>query len=517
VLDRVKTLAAAHRPFCLLVALGAVIRVLTMVAYPPALFFNDSWGYVFNAFTGHPVSFSYLRPNGYPVLIHLLTLPGRNLVQLIALQHLAGLVTGTLVYAALVRARVSRLLALLAASLVLLDGYMITLEQYVMPEAFFTLTLLVAALLVVWPRLGALDRPEATPAAQAAQAAPATPAAQAAQAAPATPAAQAAPATPAAPAAPAARAAGLAGLLLGAAVIQREAALFTAPFFLLYLLWARVGTRRFAAFTAALVLPVLGYAALYDARFGVFGLTETSGWTLYGRVAAFADCSGAGITKAERPLCESSAQRRSHPGSPTWYIWDGSSPAAKLFHGGHQTRQTQEHANKILDSFAHRILFHHPLKYASVVGGDVLRYFTPGAAPFNDAISATSLPRNAAAEPKNEPDRRRVLPSVHPAVRAPAGLVRAYRALVHAPRPVLALLALASLAALILRLRARRELLLLAGAGLALVIGAAATAGFGLRYMLPAVPLLGIGGSLALGDLATTRRRHSATAGPGQR
>jgi hypothetical protein len=467
VLDRVKTLTAAHRPFCVLLALGAAIRVLTMVAYPPALFFNDSWGYVFTAFTGHPVSFSYLRPNGYPVLIHLLTLPGRNLLQLIALQHLAGLVTGTLVYAALVRARLSRLLALLAASLVLLDGYMITLEQYVMPEAFFTLTLLVAALLVVWPRLGALDRARA---------------------------------------APAAKAAGFAGLLLAAAVIQREAALFTAPFFLVYLLWARVGSRRFAAFTAALVLPVLAYAALYDARFGVFGLTETSGWTLYGRVAAFADCSGAGIPTAERPLCESSAQRQSHPSSPTWYIWDGSSPASRLFHGGHQTRQTQEHANKILDSFAHKILLHHPLKYASVVGGDVLRYFTPGATPFNDAVSATSLPRTAAAEPKNEPDRRRVIPSVHPAVRAPAGLVRAYRALIHVPRPVLALLALASLAALALRLRARRELLLLAGAGLALVIGAAATAGFGLRYMLPAVPLLGIGGSLALGDLVANRK-----------
>jgi hypothetical protein len=251
---------------------------------------------------------------------------------------------------------------------------------------------------------------------------------------------------------------------------------------------------------------VLGYAGLYDARLGVFGLTETSGWTLYGRVAAVADCAGAGVPGAQRPLCESTPQRRSHPDSPTWYIWDGSSPAARLFHGGHQTRETQEHANRVLAAFARRIIVHQPLDYIRLVGGDALRYFTPGATPFNDAVSATSLPATAGAEPRNERDRRRVLPTVHPAVRSPAGLVRAYRDPIHVPRPVLALLALTALVAVALRTAKRKEVLLLAGSGLALVLGAAATAGFGMRYLLPAVPLLGIGGSLAVRDLLERRR-----------
>jgi hypothetical protein len=62
-------------------------------------------------------------------------------------------------------------------------------------------------------------------------------------------------------------------------------------------------------------------------------------------------------------------------------------------------------------------------------------------------------------------------------------------------------LALASLAGLVLRTTWRRETLLFAGSGLLLIIGTSATAGFGLRYLLPAVPLLAVGGVVALRDL----------------
>lgn len=468
----------AHWPLLALLVAGATVRVLAMVAYQPALFFNDSWGYIFTAFTGHPVSLSYLHPNGYPVLMRLLTVPGRDLMQLVALQHLSGLVVGSLVYAALIHARVPRLIAAIAAALVLLDGYAITLEQYVMPETLFTLTLLVALLLIAWRRLGLRAAARESPPSWRARE----------------------------PGSPGAATTLLAGLLLAAAVIQRESALFAAPVFVVYLLWARTGPRRIAVFLAAAAVPVLGYAALYDARAGVFGLNETSGWVLYGRVAGFADCAGAGIPRAERPLCETSAQRRSHPDAPDWYIWDGSSPALRLFHGGHQTRQLQERANRVLGAFARRIIVHQPLAYVSAVGTDIEKYFTPGATPFNDAVSATSLPATAAAEPVDDRVRHRVLPGVRPTVQSPAGFVRSYRDAVHVPRPLLALLVLISALALGFRVRARREILLLTGSGMALVVGTAATAGFGIRYLLPAVPVMAIGGSLAAWDLFTERR-----------
>jgi hypothetical protein len=441
-----------------LVAIGIVLRILMMLAYRPALFFSDSWGYLFTAFTGHPVSFSYLRPNGYAVLIRLLTAPGRDLDELIALQHLSGVAIGVLVYVVLIRARAARPLALIAAALVLLDGYRITLEQYAMPDTLFTLTLFVAALVLVWARFE--------------------------------------------PSRPGVAAYAVAGVLLAASVLQREAALFAVPAFLLYLLWTRIGLRRLGAFVLTLAIPVLAYAGLYQARLGVFGLSESDGWTLYGRVAAFASCPGAGIPASERPLCQTRAQRASNPAAGTWYIWDASSPADRLFHGGHQTRELQEQANRKLGDFADRIIVHQPLGYLDASFSDFLRYFTPGATPFNDAVSATSLPPRGAAEARSERVRRRVLPAMHPRVGPPAGFVRAYRSVLHVPRPVLALLAIASLAALLARVPGRREVLLLSGTAILIILGTAATAGFGLRYLLPAVPFLAVGGVLALRDLS---------------
>jgi hypothetical protein len=120
-----------HAVFAGVLLAGTFVRILTMIAYPPALFFGDSWGYIVGAFAGHPIAISNIRVSGYSALIRLFTLHSRDLVQLVAVQHLAGLEIGTLIYVALVRARVPRVGAAAAAALVLLDGYAITLEQYV--------------------------------------------------------------------------------------------------------------------------------------------------------------------------------------------------------------------------------------------------------------------------------------------------------------------------------------------------------------------------------------------------
>jgi hypothetical protein len=91
------------------------------------------------------------------------------------------------------------------------------------------------------------------------------------------------------------------------------------------------------------------------------------------------------------------------------------------------------------------------------------------------------------------------LPDVSFGIHSPARLVAAYRSLLHVPRPVLALLALLSLLAVVARKPARRETFLFSGSGIALLLGSAATAGFSFRYLLPAVPLLAVGGTLAGG------------------
>jgi hypothetical protein len=447
-----------------LVLIGAIVRVLAMVAYSPALLFPDSWGYIATGLTGSFVGLPTVHPVGYPVLIRLLTLPGRSLAELIAFQHLAALGLGVAVYAALIRSRLPRWAAAAAAALVLLDGYTITLEQYVMSDTFFTVGLVLALLLLAWPRLGASREP-----------------------------------------APAIGGAALAGLLIALTSLVREVAPFTVPVILIYLLWSRSGWRPPVAFLLAAVLPLLVYSALIDHRFHVFGMTATPGWTLYGRVAGFADCTGVTLEPVARRLCESSAQRASHPSAPDWYIW-GPSPAQRLFHPSTQSIVDVAPTNRVLESFSRTMILQHPLDFAGSTLSDFVRYFTPGAVPYNDAVSATTLPRSTRREAHSPATQRRDLPGLRLHVRAPAGFLRAYRGIVHVPRPVLALLALAALLAVCLRVPSRREVFLLAGSAVMILLGTAATGGFALRYLLPAVPLLAIGGTIAAAELLEPRR-----------
>ncbi|HUY59607.1 MAG TPA: phospholipid carrier-dependent glycosyltransferase [Solirubrobacteraceae bacterium] len=459
----------SHWPLGLVVLAGAVVRVLTMLGYPPALLFPDSWGYIATAYSGAFAGLPTVHPVGYPVLIRLLTLPDRSLAELVAFQHLAGIGVGVAIYLALIRARLPRWAAAAAAALVLLDGYAITLEQYVMSDTFFTLLMLAAALVLVWPFIGAAPRATPTPRSLLARGF-------------------------------------VSGLLVALATLVREVSPFTIPVFLVYLVWVRAGWRPLAAFLVAAAIPLLCYSALIDHRFHVFGLTATPGWTLYGRVAGFADCNGVKLEPAARGLCETSAQRASHPRTPDWYIW-GPSPAQRLFHPATQPVSKVAPTNQVLESFSRAIIRQEPLDFLSATVGDFLRYFTPDATPYNDAVSATTLPKSAGAEASSPATQRRDLPGVHPSVRAPAGFVRAYRGVIHVPRPVLALLALAAVLAVCLRVPARREVFLLVGSALVILLGTAASGGFALRYLLPAVPLLAIGGSLAVAQLSAGARR----------
>ncbi len=443
---------------------GAVVRALTMVAYAPALLFPDSWGYIATGLTGSFVGLPTVHPVGYPVLIRLLTLPDRSLAELVAFQHLAVLGVGIAIYAALIRSRLPRWAAAAAAALVLLDGYSITLEQYVMSDTFFTVGLLAALLVIAWPQLGPVQRRT-----------------------------------------PMVRRAAISGLLLAFTSLVREVAPFAIPVVLVYLVWMRAGWRPLVAFLVAVALPLLVYSALIDHRFHVFGMTATPGWTLYGRVAGFADCNGVKIKPAARGLCETSAQRKSHPTAPDWYIW-GPSPAMRLFHPDTQSIAQVAPTNRVLESFSRTMIVHHPLDFVDATVSDFLRYFTPDAVPYNDAVSATSLPRSPAKEAHSAATQQRDLPGLKLHVRSPAGFVRAYRSVLHVPRPVLALLALAALLAVCLRVPSRREIFLLGGTAVMILLGTAATGGFALRYLLPAVPLLAIGGGIAVAQLLERRR-----------
>ena len=90
-------LARRHRLVVVVLVVALVVRAAAMVAYGPSLFSSDSWAYLRMAWAGDLVQFAPDRPNGYSLLIKMLT-PGGTLGPLVVLQHAVGLATALLVY-----------------------------------------------------------------------------------------------------------------------------------------------------------------------------------------------------------------------------------------------------------------------------------------------------------------------------------------------------------------------------------------------------------------------------------
>src|SRR3954468_13141960 len=141
-----RALVRRHWPLLIVLAIAAAVRIGVAIAYWPATFFGDSWSYLNLAYEG---GFAPDRPSGYPQVIHLLSIFGRDLGTLTTAQHLAGLATTALVYALMLRLQLSRWLAAAGAALVGLDAYAIALEQQILAEAFFTTALVASFFCIV--------------------------------------------------------------------------------------------------------------------------------------------------------------------------------------------------------------------------------------------------------------------------------------------------------------------------------------------------------------------------------
>ncbi|MGH2979845.1 MAG: hypothetical protein ACRDLQ_09455, partial [Solirubrobacterales bacterium] len=370
-----RSLPRAHWPLLVVLAIAAAVRVAVAIAYRPAVFFGDSWAYLDLAYGGSPVGFAPDRPSGYPLLIDLLSPFGRSLGTITTAQHLAGLLTGVLVYALLLRLGVPRWLATAGAAVVLLDAYAIALEQQILAEAFFTLALAGSFFCVA-----GRDRGTAALAAS--------------------------------------------GALLAAAATMRTAALFAVPVWTLYVVWAHRRPRLVVPAALGLMLPLLVYAGWQAADTGRFGLTQADGWFLYGRVGEIADCGDAKVPAATRPLCDRNARDRRE--GAAYHIWNADGPARRTFGGMSADPDTQARSNDALRGFARAIIRDRPGRYAELVWDDFLRYFTPGARSRGNSDLAVALPQFGRIVRRNEIARDRWFPGFVPHVHPPAKRVRDY-------------------------------------------------------------------------------------------
>jgi hypothetical protein len=321
-----------------LVVFAVALRLALWLAYSPAVInLADSGSYV--GLAGGELFGDATRTVGYPLFLRAAHAISDQIEFTIALQHLIGIATALVLYAAVRRLGAPVWAAAVGAAAILLSLDQIFLEHAIMNEALFTLLFVVAlyaairALADPRPIAGPFDTRHAWIAA-------------------------------------AATAIALAGWVRAVAV----------PVIALFVLWfafacpgswrARLANAAISAIAAAAVL--LGYFAIHGSETGYFGLSEASGWALYSRVAPFADCTRFDPPEGTRALCEQTPVD-ARPGAD-FYAHEPGSPARRLY-------GEPPAGNDRLTAFARAALLAQPLSYAEDLGRDLVRYFHPGFQP----------------------------------------------------------------------------------------------------------------------------------------
>jgi hypothetical protein len=454
------TAARRHLLLSLLLAAGLALRVVTQLAYRPALFYIDSIKYLLGAYPGND-------PPGYQLLLKLLLGPGNPFV-VAALQHLLGLGMAIALYLVLLRRGASRWLAALAVAPVLLDGYQLQMEQTVMPGTWFE-ALIVAGLAILLWRPGTGWRRSVA-----------------------------------------------AGAVLGtsATFAQVGEALLVPG--VVFLLAAGGGWRqaigKAAALSGAFALPILAYCTGSYLMTGDFFLSHSGVTSFYGRMAAAADCATLRLPPAERALCPSPPQQAR---GPDWLEYGDGSPVRPYYND-----LPRSETDSLITDFSHRVLAQQPLRVLAAYSRDVVKLFgvarvgSPGDTPISRWQFQTGFPYyQPHATPAIVGAAISRWGGGRPAVWRPgAAFLRSYQlGGGYTPGPLLALLTVTGVAgcAALLRRRtgpaARRQAL----AGLAFFTAGAALLlvsdlfEFSWRYQLPAVVTLVPAG--VLGIAAITR------------
>ena len=135
--------ARRHWLFAMVFCAGLSLRILTQIAYGPALVYIDSYRYLHGD--------SSLDPLGYLVMLWPLQHAG-GLAAVAAAQHILGLGMALALYSVLLRRGMWRWAAALATAPVLLDAYQLQAEQTIMPDVLFEALIVAGLTLLLWRR-----------------------------------------------------------------------------------------------------------------------------------------------------------------------------------------------------------------------------------------------------------------------------------------------------------------------------------------------------------------------------
>jgi hypothetical protein len=304
-----------HWLLALLLTAGLVLRILTQIAYRPALFFIDTIKYLYGAYAGND-------PPGYQLVLKPF-LEVANLDMVAAVQHLLGLGMAVAIYVLLLRRGSARWLAALAAAPVLLDGYQLQMEQTVMPDVAFEALLVAGLVVLLWrprPRLWALA---------------------------------------------------VAGLLLGATATMWEPGQILILPAVVYAVFVAAGWRRrlgqAVLICVAFAVPILlvSYRNLVVIKH--FSLAPYAASTIYGRMAVAADCQTLKLPAYERPLCP--PHQLAVKLGPDNLDHSPQSPLKSYVTPPGMARHS------VATDFSRRVLMQQPLRVAGSILGDSIRLF----------------------------------------------------------------------------------------------------------------------------------------------
>ena len=331
-LARLARPAVTHWQFTIVVAAAIAVRLIVILGYPPILWFDDSYNYLYDAFTHIP---DQVRANGYPFFLELL-LPLHSDYPIGLVQAAMGVVMGVLIYALLRHRGLPWWGAALPALPVLFDSYELHLEHMITADTLFIFLVTVAIAMLCWS-----DRPSVPVMA-------------------------------------------VSGLLIGYATVVRSVGQPLLVVVLLAMLVRRVGWRRMAMLLVAAVVPIVAYMAWFHGVYGKYALTESRGPFLYSRVSTFAECS-----KIKPPadllfLCDPNPPQDRPPASQ--YVWsdndlpiNGRVTYTPLYNdkqiGNDIGARFTPVINTETQQFAERAIEAQPVAYVRVVLKDILHTF----------------------------------------------------------------------------------------------------------------------------------------------